>query len=378
MKSGIFKRICAILLIINSLYSICAVNSFAASEAAFTNLTNKSTSDEEKVIRATRDDVKVSSRFYELFFGKQKSGKQERYLYASGEAFGIRLSEPYVTVIEAKEGAPLRRGDKILSIENIKTESAENVKEALKNSHGLPLRINIIRSGEKMTLTVTPAEENGEYRLGIKLRAQSSGIGTITYIDPETLDFGGLGHGVTDPESGECTPISSGEVCDVALGKVVRGEAGKPGELSGVLGRNIRGSIEKNTDCGVFGKLDDAKFDTGILLPVGTRTEITSGEAEIISTIRNGKAQKYKNEISEIDTSSQGSKSFKIKVTDKALITLTGGIVRGMSGSPIIQNGKLVGAVTHVLVANPTEGYGIFIENMLNASNARNELPKAA
>ena len=159
---------------------------------------------------------------------------------------------------------------------------------------------------------------------------------------------------------------------------MTRGEVGKPGELSGVLNKKCAGSIEKNDECGVFGVLDNANTDADLALPVARKSELKLGEAEIISTVKAGKKAKYKIEITEIDLSSEGSKSFKIKVTDPMLITLTGGIVRGMSGSPIIQNGKLVGAVTHVMVANPTEGYGIFIENMLNASVARGELPKSA
>ena len=375
MKFRILKRIVAVLIIINSVMTT-SVSALGADEALFENDRERATQ-ASTIENIKRDDVKVSSRFFELFFGKgNEDKKEERFLYASGEAFGIKIREPYVTVTEARDGSPLMRGDKILWIENYKTEVPEDVKEALKSSHGRPLKLNIIRCGERMTVTATPTEEGGEYKLGIKLRAPASGIGTITYIDPETMEFGGLGHGVTDPTSGECTPISRGDVLDVALGKVARGEAGKPGELSGVLGRESRGSIFINSECGVFGTLCERKIDTGALFPVASRSEIKEGEAEIISTVKNGKTQKYKIEISEIDADSQGSKSFKIKVTDKALITLTGGIVRGMSGSPIIQDGKLVGAVTHVMVADPTEGYGIFIENMLN--EAENTVPKAA
>jgi stage IV sporulation protein B len=160
--------------------------------------------------------------------------------------------------------------------------------------------------------------------------------------------------------------MRDGEVCGAILGSVKRGEAGNPGELSGVLNKKHLGSIYKNSSSGVFGVFSD--FDRSReAIPIGYKSEVKIGEAEIISTVKNGRKTNYKIEIYEIDESSTGSKSFKIRVTDPTLIALTGGIVRGMSGSPIIQNGKLVGAVTHVLINDPTTGYGIFIENMLNA-----------
>ena len=160
----------------------------------------------------------------------------------------------------------------------------------------------------------------------------------------------------------------------VILGGIKRGECGKPGELSGALGKVNTGTILSNTECGIFGKLGDAELENAELYKIAKKEEISIGKAEIISTVKNGKTARYEIEIKEIKLDEDGSKCFKIKVTDETLIALTGGIVRGMSGSPIIQNGKLVGAVTHVMVANPTEGYGIFIENMLkSAGNAINQ-----
>ena len=198
------------------------------------------------------------------------------------------------------------------------------------------------------------------------------------YDVKRVMNITDVGHLSSDADSGEVIDMRSGEATGVILGGVHRGECGKPGELCGILTEEELGTIEQNGECGVFGVLDTKKFDTSSLYPVGQKSDVHAGEATIISTVKNGKKAEYKIEIFDIDKSSDGSKSFRIKVTDKALKALTGGIVRGMSGSPIIQDGKLVGAVTHVMVANPTEGYGIFIENMLNASNARNELPKAA
>lgn len=330
-----------------------------------------------KALARVRDDVEISSRIYELFFGKQKSTREPLYLIPGGDVFGIRIKEENATVNEAQEGSALKRGDKILSVNGKKISDSSDVTEALKECRGGAVQINIIRGGEKMTLTVIPKYEDGAYRLGITLRKNACGIGTVTFIEPQTHLFGGLGHGVCDSESDKPIEISSGAATGVILGGVTRGEVGKPGELSGVLNKRCIGSIISNNECGVFGVMEGVDIDMQAPLPVGYRAEVHQGEAEIISTVKSGKKAKYKIEITEIDTTSTGSKSFKIKVKDPTLIALTGGIVRGMSGSPIIQDGKLVGAVTHVMVANPTEGYGIFIENMLNAAKAQVQ-PKAA
>jgi stage IV sporulation protein B len=176
--------------------------------------------------------------------------------------------------------------------------------------------------------------------------------------------------------------MDRGEATTVILGGAVRGEAGAPGELRGVLTEKYLGTLEANTECGVFGTLTDDALRTltenSTRYAIAGRRQVHEGDATIISTVKNGRSGEYKITITDIDRGSDGTKSFRIKVTDEALIAMTGGIVRGMSGSPIIQDGKLVGAVTHVMVANPTEGYGIFIENMLNASvSTRNELPAA-
>ena len=326
--------------------------------------------------QAVGDSIKISSRFMELFLARKKDAAKV-LLVPSGSAFGLTIYEPYVTVSETKEPSALKRGDKILAIGNLEIKSADDVRTAMQKSLGKPVSITLLRGGEELTVTVAPQEDGGEYKLGVTLKRPSSGIGTLTYIDPITGAFGGLGHGVCDSDSGKLCDVESGDICNVILGGIKRGEMGKPGELSGILTKRIFGKIEKNTDCGIFGTLEEYSTEGLIPLEVGTHAEIHTGEAEIISTPKNGTTARYKIEITEIDTSSKNSKSFKIKVVDKSLIALTGGIVRGMSGSPIIQDGKLVGAVTHVMVADPTEGYGIFIENMLNAAQSQ-VMPKAA
>ena len=320
------------------------------------------------------EGTKVSSRFLELLLGKGK--KEPLMLCPSGEAFGILIHEDGVTVCTS-QGGGLEVGDKIIKIGAKNCYESDEVYEAVRESGGAPLKMTLIRGGEEISVSVTPKYKDGEYRLGVTLRSQTAGIGTITFYDPNTLTFGGLGHSVSDSESGLPVSIKSGVASGVLLGNCKRGEAGRAGELSGILTRNVLGDIVKNTECGIFGKLEKSPALKSDPLPVGTRSDVKCGEAEIISTVKNGRTASYKIEIEEIDPTSESSKSFKIKVTDPTLIALTGGIVRGMSGSPIIQNGKLVGAVTHVMVADPTEGYGIFIENMLSAAQDR-VVPKAA
>ena len=314
--------------------------------------------------------VRVSTRLGELFFGKRED--TAKMLVPGGTVFGVKIKSRYVTVVESKGIPALSTGDVILSVGGREVHSVDDVKAALRGSGGESVTLRATHGGSEIGIEVRPYLEGGEYKLGLSLRDGAAGIGTVTYIDPDTLSFGGLGHGICEGESGEPVEMEAGVVSGVVLGGVHRGEAGKPGELCGVLTDTVRGILSKNCECGVFGTLDTS-VDTTEAIPVGTREELHAGEATIYSTVKGSHRCEYRIEISEIDHDSQGPKSFKIKVTDPTLIAISGGIVRGMSGSPIIQDGKLVGAVTHVMVANPTEGYGIFIENMLNAANNQSQ-----
>ena len=320
-------------------------------------------------------DTEISSRFFEFF--EKSNGNKTKKLAVGGDVFGIKIDELGLSVTDAKKNSSFQAGDRILKLGEVTLNSIKTLEDILDSCGGKPLNFEILRDGEKMKISVTPRLEDGEYKLGINLREIAQGIGTVTYIDPDNMSFAGLGHGVLD-SGGNLIPIEDGTTTKVILGGIKKGECGKPGELSGVLGKSATGEIYSNTECGIFGYFEGVSLESLELYEIGKKSELTLGEAEIISSVKNSGRAKYKIEITEIDEDSTGSKSFKIKVTDDSLIALTGGIVRGMSGSPIIQNGKLVGAVTHVLVANPTEGYGIFIENMLNAGHtARNELPAA-
>ena len=321
-------------------------------------------------VAALPDGVKVSSRFWELLRGNDKEEKcdEEILLIPGGGVFGARVKLSEITVSDPGGRSQLKEGDTLLSINGQAVSSVSEVQNIIPSLEDGEINATFKRNGSTFSLKLT--KEGG--KLGITLRDGAAGIGTITYIDPTTGLFGGLGHGICDAESGDVIQISGGSVTGVILGGVHKGTSGKPGELSGILTDRVVGTVTSNTECGVFGKLDTVPSSSAATaIPVGHKNEVTTGEAYIYSTLKNGKCAKYKIEIIEIDQSSTATKSFKIRVTDPALIAITGGIVKGMSGSPIIQNGKLIGAVTHVMVANPTEGYGIFIENMLNAGNNR-------
>ena len=325
-----------------------------------------------EAIEALSEDVRVSSRFYELLFGKgDRDG--ELLLYPGGSVFGLLIDEEGVSVCSSSSCRALLTGDRILKVNGVEAIDSSIIEKEVKSSGGGRIELTILRSGQRMTVSVLPKLVDGEYKLGVTLRSRTAGIGTLTFIEPNTLSFGGLGHGVSDSERGGYVTVKAGTVNSVVLGGCKRGEPGKAGELTGVLKQDSHGTISINNECGVFGVLDELPSYATSPIPAGKRDELKAGAAEIISTVRNGKRQSYSIEIYDIDYTSTGSKSFKIRVTDPTLVALTGGIVRGMSGSPIIQDGKLVGAVTHVMVANPTEGYGIFIENMLNAANNQSQ-----
>ena len=326
----------------------------------------------EADIAVISENVHVSSRIWELLFKKET--EKATALIPGGGIFGVKLKQKHVSVADSTGIPALCEGDVILSINGKEIKTAEDASRIIKASNGESLTIRAIHKGENIGIEVKPKFEDGEYRLGLSLSDGAMGIGTITFIDPTTGVFGGLGHGICDA-NGDVVDMDCGVVSGALLGGIHKGEVGKPGELTGILTDDVDGVITSNNECGVFGVLDEIP-SAHTALPLGTRDEVHEGEATIISTLKNGKSAEYKIEILDIDRSSDGSKSFRIRVTDETLKALSGGIVRGMSGSPIIQNGKLVGAVTHVLVANPTEGYGIFIENMLNA--AENNVPKAA
>ena len=274
---------------------------------------------------------------------------------------------------DGKSAAPskgvLKTGDVIKEIEGVTIESRQQVSEIIEKSNGKEVLVAFERNGEKGEVKIKPAQSlsDSKYKIGCWIRGETQGLGTITYVNKNTGEFGALGHGVYDADAEKLLEIENGIVTKAEISGINKGEKGIPGEISGVLDKTeVIGKIEKNTACGVFGKMDSTDIFKFKEIPLAASGEIKEGKAVILSAALSKKAEEYDIEIESI-VGKELDKSMMIKITDSRLIEKTGGIVQGMSGSPIIQEGKLVGAVTHVLVNDPTRGYGIFIENMLEA-----------
>jgi len=266
--------------------------------------------------------------------------------------------------------AGLCERDVICAVNGKSVKSASDVTDAVKGAEGKALTFTVKRKGSEMTVSVTPARarETGELRVGIFLEEGAAGLGTVTYIK-ETGEFGGLGHGIVNSETGKIADIKRGVVSRVAVSGVKKGVSGEPGELRGDFLEEKLGVVTKNTDCGVFGVLCDypGKGEDRTV-DIAPADSVKDGGASVFCTVDGGGICEYAIQITRIEENEKDCKNFLITVTDKALIEKTGGIVRGMSGSPIVQNGKLIGAVTHVLVDDPCRGYGIYIEKMMEAA----------
>ncbi|MBO5294586.1 MAG: SpoIVB peptidase [Clostridia bacterium] len=304
-------------------------------------------------------------------------------LYPGGMPFGVRFFTEGVTVVgfgdvETKNGkinpatdAGLRAKDVILAVNGETLAGAARLTELIEGCNGNSLQLHCRRGKNEFDVTLTPAycPAEARYKTGVWVRDSGAGIGTVTFIVPETGAFGGLGHGICDADSGELVAMKRGSVSDVTISSVVRGAAGAPGELKGYFNAGKVGALLGNSSCGVWGVFSEMPEVCGEPMPVGTREELEEGDAYILSTLDNNRIEKYDVRISNINRDANGSKCFTVTVTDPDLLAISGGIVQGMSGSTIIQNGKIMGAVTHVLINDPTTGYGIFVENMLAAVN---------
>ena len=294
-------------------------------------------------------------------------------LIPGGEVIGLRLRQDSVTVAAYDESlgafareAGLRIGDEIVTIDGHAICCPEDVRCALDRCAGAA-QLTVVREGKTQELKIAPKVTPEGPRLGIYLRQGIAGIGTVTFYDPETHRFGSLGHGVGDSR-GTLLEMTEGTAYEAEVESVVKGKSGQPGQLKGSAEpMEVCGTLQRNTPQGVFGISEEGWL--GEPLPVAAFSEIRTGPATIRSTVRGDDVQEYSVEILKIyPQDRRDHRNFLLKVTDPALLAATGGIVQGMSGSPIIQDGKLVGAVTHVLVNDPTRGYGIFIENMLDAA----------
>lgn len=304
-------------------------------------------------------------------------------LVPGGTPFGIKMLTKGVVVIgladiDGKNGAispskeaGLKVGDIILSVDGEIVESNQDIARVIEKTDGKTVDIVLQRAEREMELEISPVFSTAGqcYKAGIWVRDSSAGIGTVTYFDPATSAFGSLGHPVCDVDTGEILPLDTGEVVPVAIGDVIKAQSGVPGELSGsFISESPIGMLMKNTQTGLFGTLNfcPSAYDQ---IPMALRQEVKIGPATIYTTISGTIPCEYNILIEKIDLNDDTiTKNIVIKVTDPKLLAVTGGIVQGMSGSPIIQNGKLIGAVTHVFVKDPTKGYGIFCENMYKYS----------
>lgn len=298
--------------------------------------------------------------------------KERQNVILCGTPFGIKIKSDGVMVVKTSEQSPakdagIREGDVIISVngENVRTNSdISRAVQLCQDSTSVVLE----REDREMCFEFKPKREDGCLKIGVFVRDSAAGVGTLTFIDPKTKTFGGLGHSVSDVTTGDTIPLGSGEITRAEIFGIVKGKSGSAGELCGLIFPGSEtGKLTKNTESGVFGEYSGEI--SGDIYPTAFRQEVKAGPAQILTTIDTNAPKAYSIEIERINLLDlDGSKSMVIKITDPELLEKTGGIVRGMSGSPIIQDGKFAGAVTHVLVNDPTRGYAVFAENMLAQS----------
>ncbi|NLK87419.1 MAG: SpoIVB peptidase [Clostridiaceae bacterium] len=329
--------------------------------------------------------VKLQLRFFGLLPVKTVNVDvvSNKNLVACGNTVGVKLKLDGILVIGISDvlsnnqkvipvkNTGIRPGNVITRINDENVDSIQELVDAIENNGAKPLKINYRSGNEIQQAMVSPVKssEDDKYHIGLWVRDSTAGIGTLTYYDEKTGRFGALGHGITDIDTGTLMSVKSGEILESSILGVKMGKSGVPGELKGIFTEGTKlGTIQTNTEIGIYGKLDKlaAERIEGKVYPVGVRADIREGPATILSNIDGKKIEEYDILIQRVSRQNlNGTKGMIIKITDHRLLDATGGIVQGMSGSPIIQGGKIVGAVTHVLVNDPTRGYGIFIEAML-------------
>ena len=266
----------------------------------------------------------------------------------------------------AARAAGIKKGDLITKVNAEAVTTVEELSSYIGKNETNTL--TIVRDGRERTAELHGKKEKDRYTAGMWIRDSAAGIGTMSFLDPQTNAFGALGHAICDSDTGEIVPICKGSVSDCRISAVKAGESGEPGELVGSIGSEITGSIIYNTELGLYGIMNESK--EGVTVPVATRFLVKEGEAELWCDIDGTGVKQYNIMIEQVSKSrAEGNKSMVIKVTDSELIEQTGGIVQGMSGAPIIQNGRLVGAVTHVFINDPERGYAVFAESMLGMSD---------
>ena len=298
-----------------------------------------------------------------------------------GHTVGIKMSAEGVLVVRLNEvqtangamcparDAGVLEGDLIVSVNGTAIDSNETLQKQIALSAGQPVTIGVTRDGSSKTISATPcADENGVYRIGVLARDSMAGIGTLTYVDPETGAYGSLGHGICESETGVLLPLKEGSLLYSTVGSVLRGKVGEPGSLQGEFSADQQvGTVTENTESGIFGTLSDSSlYQSLTAYPVAEASEVQVGDAEIMANVNGDTVEKYAVQVVKVyPADDEYGRGMMLRVTDERLLRQTGGIVQGMSGSPVLQNGKLIGAVTHVLVNDPTCGYAISIGKMI-------------
>ncbi|MDR1117573.1 MAG: SpoIVB peptidase [Oscillospiraceae bacterium] len=321
--------------------------------------------------------------FFSPLTGATTAADETRMLIPLGYTAGIKMFADGVLVVGISQessmtqknpakAAGLEPGDVITEINSVKITSTEELKNEVQK--GGKLRISLLRNGTVKDVELTPvaADENGALKIGAWVRDSMAGIGTLTFYDPQSGVFGALGHGINDIDTAALMPLSTGALVPSSIASVRKGEAGSPGELKGSFDVNGEyGALYANTEHGVFGKMQMSDIKTSVEpLPAASKNEIKLGKAAILSNVDGKNIEEFEIEITKIYLDGgKAPRDMSIEITDERLIEKTGGIVQGMSGSPIIQNGRIIGAVTHVLINQPRKGYAIFIENMLASSD---------
>jgi stage IV sporulation protein B len=312
----------------------------------------------------------------------------ENWLIPCGTPFGIKMFTNGVVIVGVADiktatgvinpaaVAGLRVGDVIASIDGKAVNQNEEVADIIEKSNGKPMKFLVHREKAVLTAILTPVKSatDNSYKGGLWVRDSTAGIGTVTFYNPTTGMFGGLGHGISDQDTNELLPLRSGDIVNVTISGIIKGEKGTAGELRGYFNNDTSiGNLNANVEEGVYGSMQSSPVNNKAV-KVAMKQEVKTGPAQILTTIDGNTPQYYDVQIESINyRDNVRTKNMVVRITDKKLLEATGGIIQGMSGSPIIQNNMLVGAVTHVFVNDPTRGYGIFAENMLTISQNLNK-----
>lgn len=312
-------------------------------------------------------------------------------LYQYGSAIGLKLYTSGVLVVgmseiegvdnnkyKPYENTGIQEGDMIVEINKETVTCTTDLLSTVNGSKGNKLSIKYVRNGQTLETNITPVKVgNNNYKLGLWVRDAAAGVGTVSFYEPTTKTFAALGHGIQDIDTGSLLNIAKGEFVTTKIVSIIKGKKGNPGKIQGSIENStIIGEVYKNTEFGVYGKVTNISalnIDVSKAIEVASRDEIETGPAKIVCTLENNKTKEFDIQVEKIyANNNDNNKSMLVKVTDKDLIEKTGGIIQGMSGSPIIQNNKVIGALTHVLVNDPEKGYAVFADLMVKQAREVN------